>query len=128
MAMWRDISIRNEEAAKRLMQAGLFRSAVSRAYCAVYAAVTGRLIAAGAVQETDADNPSHKALPELVESNLAGLRTWQRRDLKSSVRRLYQLRIDADYRARARVEDVEAAQGLIEMAFALRIIRGEAAA
>src|SRR5436190_24364733 len=103
MATWLDISLENEEAAKELARLKRFRSSVSRAYYSVYAAVTGRLVATGALPANDAENPSHKALPELIESNLPKLRTWQRRDLKSSTRRLYQLRLDADYRSRANV-------------------------
>lgn len=128
MATWQDIAIDSEQAAKELLRAGRYRAAVSRAYYAVYAAITGRLVQVGVVPATDADNPSHKALPELVESNLPALRSWQRRDLKSSTRRLYQLRLDADYRARTRVDQGEPVEGLAEMGYSLRLVRGEDAA
>ncbi len=126
MTTWHDISLDSELAAKELLRTGRHRSAVSRAYYAVYSAVTDRLVRAGAVPETDADNPSHRSLPEMIESNVPGLRSWQRRDLKSSARRLYHFRLDADYRARASVARTEAAESLAEMAYSLRLIREEA--
>lgn len=123
MTTWRDIAVENEDAAKRLVRAGLFRSSVSRAYYAVYAAVTAELVAAGAVPATDADNPSHRALPEMVEGNIPGLSTWERRDLKASARRLYQLRLDADYRARSRIDAASAVQGMSELGNAFRLLK-----
>lgn len=128
MATWRDIADQNREAAQRLLRSGLYCSSVSRAYYAVYAAVTGRLVSAGAVPESDADNPSHRALPEMVEGNLRGLTRWERRDLKASARRLYQLRFDADYRARAAVDERTAVQGMSELVTALRILQPKGAA
>ena len=127
MATWIDISLENEDAAKELVRLKRFRSSISRAYYSVYAAVTGILLDAGAIPSSDAENPSHKALPELIESNLPRLRTWQRRDLKSSTRKLYHLRLDADYRSRASVGQIEAVDGLAEMGFALRVILGRGA-
>ena len=123
MGTWADISVECEVAAKQLLRSGCYRSSTSRAYYAVYSAITDRLVAAGVVPETDADNPSHKSLPEMIESNVPGLRSWQRRDLKTSTRRLYQLRIDADYRARALVAIAEATESLAEMGFSLRLVR-----
>ena len=90
MATWRDIAMENENAAKQLNRSGLYRSAISRAYYAAYAAVVGHLVFSGAVGER---GPSHKALPIMVEGNVRGLRDWQRRDLKAITRRLYEARV-----------------------------------
>lgn len=126
MATWRDIAMENEEAAKELLRAGRFRSAVSRAYYAAYATVTGKLVDAGAIPRTDESNPSHKALPLMVEGNLPGLSPWQRRDLKATTRRLYNTRLDADYRSRVNVDKAVAARSLAELGRAMRLAEGVA--
>lgn len=123
MATWRDIATENEEAAKELLRAGRFRSAVSRAYYAAYAIVTGKLVEAGAVPKTGESNPSHKALPLMVEGNLPGLSAWERRDLKSTTRRLYSTRIDADYRSTTDVDRGTAVQSLSDLGRAVRLLK-----
>jgi len=107
-----------------MLRAGLFRSAVSRAYYAAYAAVTARLVQSGAVHRLDSANPSHRALPAMVEGNLSGLADWQRRDLKSTTRRLYETRLDADYRARVEVDREVAVRSLRELAVTMRLLSG----
>ena len=121
MATWRDIATENENAAKQLHR-GLYRSAVSRAYYAAYAAVVGRLVASGAVSD---HNPSHKDLPVMVEGNVPGLSDWQRRDLKAITRRMYDARLGADYRATMEVGARTAFQTLSDLARALRLLQGE---
>jgi len=120
MVTWRDIAAENETAAKQLNRAGLYRSAVSRAYYAAYAAVVGRLSAAGAVSER---NPSHRALPVMVEGNISGLRDWQRRNLKAITRRLYNARLEADYRGDVVVGVEMARQSLMDLGNAFSLLR-----
>jgi uncharacterized protein (UPF0332 family) len=122
MATWRDISTDNEEAAKAMLHAGRFRSAVSRAYYAAYAAVIGRLVAAGTVSER---GPSHKALPIMVEGNVPNLADWQRRDLKAATRRMYEARLHADYRASIQVGERTAFQCLTDLGRVLRLLHKE---
>jgi uncharacterized protein (UPF0332 family) len=122
LATWRDISTQNETAAKALLRGGLYRSAVSRAYYSAYAAVVERLAAAGALPNR---NPSHKALPLMVEGNISGLSDWQRRDLKAITRRLYEARLDADYRASMDVGERTAFHCLADLARALRLLAKE---
>lgn len=126
MASWRDIATENEEAAKELLRTGRFRSAVSRAYYAAYASVTGRLVESGAVPKSGVANPSHKALPLMVEGNLPGLAAWQRRDLKAATRRLYEMRLDADYRSQVDVDRTVAVRSLAELGVAMKLVEGVA--
>jgi uncharacterized protein (UPF0332 family) len=122
MTTWRDIATENEEAAKDLLRARRYRSAVSRAYYAAYAMITGRLTTSGAVGAGDR-NPSHKTLPLMVEGNLGGLSDWQRRDLKATTRRLYDMRPDADYRATTHVGKRTAVQSLSDLGRAVRLLK-----
>jgi len=125
MTTWRDISIENELAAIALLKGKHWRSCISRAYYAVYAAVAGLLKDQGLSFGGGArDNPSHSNLPALVESNLSGLNQWQRRDLKSAARQLYSHRLDADYDDRATITMSLARQAVITMSTALAILRG----
>jgi uncharacterized protein (UPF0332 family) len=123
MATWHDIAKGNEEAAKVLLKGDHWRSAVSRAYFAAYSDTTGRLQAQG-LDLGPRSNPAHAALPELIEGNLAGLKDWERRDLKSRTRRLYAARCAADYEASAAIGVVEARQGLTDLAIIGRLLAG----
>lgn len=125
MTTWRDIATENEQAAKELLRAGRYRSAVSRAYYSAYAMVTHRLVSSGAVPKRDTQNPSHRALPMMVEGNLAGLSDWHRRDLKSATRRLYEARLDADYRPGVVVDRAVAVRSLSELAITVGLIGEE---
>jgi uncharacterized protein (UPF0332 family) len=122
MATWREISTDSEEAAKDMFQAARFRSSVSRAYYAAYAAVIGRLVIAGTVSERA---PSHKALPDMVEGNVPDLADWQRRDLKAATRRMYEARLHADYRASIQVGERTAFRCLTDLGRVLRLLHKE---
>jgi uncharacterized protein (UPF0332 family) len=124
MTTWRDIAMENEQAAKELLRAGHYRSAVSRAYYAAFASINDCLVNAGTVRTSDRQALSHRALPAMVEGNISGLATWQRRDLKASARRLYELRLDADYRASVVVDWRVAKQSLSELGKAMRLLAG----
>jgi uncharacterized protein (UPF0332 family) len=97
MTAWHDIATDNETAARELVAAKRWRSAVSRAYYAVYSAVSAVLAEQGVTFSGPRANPNHADLPDLIESNIAGLRDWERRDLKSAARSLYAHRLAADY-------------------------------
>ena len=125
MSTWRDISIDNELAAKHLLRAGRFRSAVSRAYYALYAAVAGELKVQGLVFGGGRDNPAHADLPTLLESNVAGFAQWERRDLKAAARLLYERRLDADYRESTPVGARTARESVVTMDWALTMLRSK---
>ena len=97
MTTWHEIATDNEAAARELFRAGRWRSCVSRAYYAVYSAISGVLADQGLEFSGARANPDHADLPDLIESNIAGLRDWERRDLKSAARNLYAHRLAAYY-------------------------------
>jgi uncharacterized protein (UPF0332 family) len=122
LATWQEIATENETAAKELNRRGLYRSAVSRAYYSAYAAVLERLVSAGTIADR---SPSHKTLPVMVEGNVPGLSDWKRRDLKAATRRLYEARLQADYRATTRVDARTAFRSMSDLALALGLLRKE---
>jgi len=99
-------------ASVELRKARLFRSSVSRAYFAAFAAVTARLDEQGVRFTSDFEGPSHSAVQRLAESNLTGLRKWQKRDLQNLINVLRNSRIQADYRPSFAVGLPEARQAL----------------
>jgi uncharacterized protein (UPF0332 family) len=101
---WKEISRENLVAAKSLSQDARWRSAVSRAYYAAYAAVAGAL--EGLAQYPEGRHgPSHDRLPKLVMTYLTMLRISERRRVAAAAVRLYRRRIAADYRPLESVDD-----------------------
>lgn len=98
MATWRDISVQQAVAAKRLSGADVVRPSVSRAYYAVYSLITSRLTERGVRGFGRFGNPSHADLPKLVTNMLSDLSVGRRRELSKLVRRLRLAREIADYR------------------------------
>jgi uncharacterized protein (UPF0332 family) len=95
---WFELSHEMRRAAKILLQAKLYRASVSRSYFAVYAGVTGILIAKGKREfSQDRQNPSHEQLPDLVEVE-GSLPIETRRKIKRTLRRLAKARVEADYK------------------------------
>ena len=87
-------------AAKLAHDHGHARSAVSRAYFSVYAALAGIFEGAGNVQfRYGGNNPGHRQLLALTANNLDPRRFAPhiRRNVKQSLRILQALRINADY-------------------------------
>ena len=82
-----------------------YRSAVSRAYYAAYAAVTRRLVEAGTTFSKGWNNPEHSELPRLIQQQLAGrYSSSQLKEMAAAIRRLRSARIDADYRPQRLVD------------------------
>lgn len=99
---WKTLAHESLEAAKRLKDAGLLRSAASRAYYAGYSAATDGLVRSGALERNasgSVHNPKHSALPNLVRNNLDRrlYPDWQRKDLSRRLRDLQRVRVVADY-------------------------------
>lgn len=71
MATWAEVSLESYEAALVLLGEGHYRSSISRAYYAAYAAVTAKLENDNKVQfRHKLNNPSHEQLLALAASNL----------------------------------------------------------
>jgi uncharacterized protein (UPF0332 family) len=125
MPVWGDLAQDNTLAANEVFRAGRWRSCVSRAYYAVYSAVTAKLVEQGVTMPKSQQNPKHGSLPNLIGHNLVSLKHGVRWQLADSIDKLYKLRIIADYVPDVRVEERDAriALGLMEHAF--RCIRGK---
>jgi uncharacterized protein (UPF0332 family) len=114
---WSEISRENLIAPKSLSQDARWRSAVSRAYYAAYAAVAGAL--EGLAQYPKGRfGPAHDQLPKLIMTYLTELEFFERARVVKLARRLYRQRIAADYEPPQRV-DLEEARIAVQDASAI---------
>lgn len=100
MSSWREIGDECLNSAKYSHDGGFFRTAISRAYYAAYAHVSGALVEGGVdVARSDRPNPSHQQLDSLLAHNLDTKRfpIGVRRDLARRVRHLRRFRVMSDY-------------------------------
>jgi uncharacterized protein (UPF0332 family) len=96
MAKWDVIARDNLTAARVLAKAGLLRSSVSRTYYAAFSAVTFVLTGEASFPR-GYETPLHQTVTGLLDRHLPRHRYL--RQIKAAVRRLYNDRIIADYRA-----------------------------
>ena len=103
MPVWRELARDSYGAASLLAQARRWRSAVSRAYYAVFALVAFALVRKGVTMPRGREGPSHAKLAALVSTHLPELggAKWR---VFGQVKGLYALRIDADYMPSSRVD------------------------
>ena len=122
--MWQKLAQESFAAASRLKTGGLSRSCVSRAYYAVFAAVTHALIQKGLTPRADFGTWSHAELPEMAQNHLLD-HGAAAINLAYAVRRLYRLRLWADYVPDLELTEGEAfeAMGLTNQVF--RQLRGQ---
>jgi len=108
------------DAASDLRVRDAHRDSVSRAYYAVFARVTGALIDAGQTPRPAYGTWPHGTLPEAAAATLLDRRAAAS-NLAYSVRRLYRLRLIADYRPDTDVDARTAfeATGLMAQVFRL---------
>ena len=118
MPTWSQISTESLAAAKRLRDARLFRSSVSRAYYSAYAAATGALCGRATVSGAGRANPGHEQVVELVRHNLDPRRfsDWQRQRLAGALRTLRRNRLSADYEPSSSITEATAVESLREAA------------
>jgi uncharacterized protein (UPF0332 family) len=95
MATWSDTAQENFEAASALRADRRWRSSASRAYYAAFALLTGRLIEGGQSPRRGFGTWPHEQLPLMVEKHL--LSGAAASNVAYAVRRLYRLRLLADY-------------------------------
>ena len=99
MATWEEIGWENLAAGRELYLSGKYRSSVSRSYYAAFHIITHAL--EGKVgTDTGQETPNHKGLSKLIKQQLTQFSGQQQRDIVTIIRRLYDARIDADYRRR----------------------------
>ncbi len=105
MGNWLDLARDSRNAASRLIVDRHSRSAISRAYYAVYSKVTHELLQNGVLMPKDREGPSHAKLRALVESNFYHMPREKREALSRMIGFLYAMRVMADYSPEALVDD-----------------------
>lgn len=99
MQSWDEITRDNPKAAQILADRGQFRSCASRAYFAASSAVSFAL-RAQAPFDGNHEPPAHRMVTTLIDRHLAArVSALRLREIKSMFRRLYNERINADYRS-----------------------------
>jgi uncharacterized protein (UPF0332 family) len=116
MSNWADISLDSKRAAFELSGDGRYRSALSRAYYAAFAAITQRLVDSGMNFPRDWEGPTHEQMTAgwIVANNLkSSVEVADRGRLIAILPSLYKLRLIADYRPSMLVsqDDVKLALG-----------------
>ncbi len=124
MSTWRDLAKDNRTAAYELETSKRHRSSVSRAYYAVYSRVTEELVRIGLSMPAGMHNPQHQALPNLIGFNLSTISAPRRWRLSGIVRRLFRLRVIADYVPETEVASSENTIALGPMREALSCLEG----
>jgi len=118
---WSAIAADNLAAAGELMRNDRCRSSVNRAYFAVYAAVTDRLVTTGVRFTGDREGPPHgDRLRNLVKHNLSDLSTAAKRDIRKLINVLYELRLSADYRPSVSIDHRTAREAVAQAQVVMR--------
>ncbi|HEV8608267.1 MAG TPA: HEPN domain-containing protein [Tepidisphaeraceae bacterium] len=107
---WDQIGRNTRKAAQLLKDADL-RSCVSRSYYAAFSVLNQRLLRherPPRLYETH----SHRHIPDLIEVHLLPRNAQARRSLRTTVVRLYNARLDADYRLSRTVDQAVALNAL----------------
>jgi uncharacterized protein (UPF0332 family) len=99
-----------------------WRSTVSRAYYAAYSRVTEMLAGHGVTMPAGQEGPSHAKLPGLLETHLTQLKD-QRWVAAGLVRKLYKMRLMADYQPSVPMDDGDARNTLSMMMRAFHLLQ-----
>lgn len=107
METWQELARECRKSANLLVTERNHRSAVSRAYYAVYSRVTMDLCRAGVAMPAHREGPSHTRIRALIEHRMTHLTIERRLALSRIVGRLYTMRIAADYLPSSHIGDDE---------------------
>jgi len=121
---WQSLADDAYRASLSLRQERRCRSAISRAYYAVYSRVTALLVAHGVTMPDDYEGPLHSKLAALIEAHLTGLRS-KRWTVAGLARGLYDLRVIADYHPSVPVDGGDALVAVRRMMGAFHLLAGE---
>lgn len=121
-AQWRAISRNSRIAAQYLLEAECYRSSISRAYYAAYAAITSALVRQGITLGYGGKNPGHAGLPVYVLNNLTAFPMASRFEINKALRRLYRARVEADYVATAVVDRAAAKRSVRDLGRVLQLL------
>ncbi len=119
MPNWAEISRDSFHAAGELWRSGRFRSNVCRAYYAAFSALTMKL-ACTMTFSAQFETPHHRDVPMLIGRHLTEFYPKGRRDLQTTIRRLYKVRLDADYRASITTDREIGLRSIRDAAFVLK--------
>lgn len=122
METWPDIAIGNLRAAGDLIRLGQYRSSISRAYYAVFAAATHRLSEAKVNFPKGWAAPHHDQLPDLIKDHLRKLPQDACYRVPNLIRRLYFARLGADYHPERAFKNHDARAVLMDARTALKYL------
>ena len=108
---WQEIARENLAAARHEQERGP-RSSVSRAYYAFHCLLTHILVDAGYRPAGNRQTPPHLAQANLIGRYLGVRGALFVRDARAILRRLYHLRLDADYNRRVTIDSRVALQAV----------------
>lgn len=120
MATWTEVGKSSLQAARTSMAAHP-RSSVSRFYYAAYSFVVSAL-PAGMSYRLGWRNPPHADVTKLIDQNITGLSFGRKKRLKAAMRRLLEVRIDADYRPGRTVAEEEALSAHRDVVQVMRVL------
>ena len=109
-ADWDEIGADSRKGAQLLRQKHP-RSSVSRAYYAVFSVLNQRLLPYD-VPAQGYETHAHRAIPDLIEEHLYAKDARRRRSLRTTIRRLYNARLEADYRLARTIDQTGALNAL----------------
>ncbi len=116
-----DVAKDSVGAASRCLRGGHYRSAVSRAYYAMYAAVTAALLGARLTPPAGRGTWSHRGVPDLVKEHLGQqLGRGGAQNVRRMVRATYTLRLVADYVSTRTVDKVTATRCVTDATAVIR--------
>lgn len=118
---WWGMAVDSLDAARLLERHGHLKSSASRGYYAAYQAMTAALLYQKQTPPEDREAWSHELTPELVRKQLTLIRSQdQRNDLAARLRRLYTIRIGADYQGQAETKAPAVAMALKDASYLVR--------
>ena len=122
MATWVELSQESLRAAGLALRSECYRSSVSRAYYAAFAAVVSMLDEKGVKFTKGRYGPSHQKVPQMIKKHMPGLAIHRRAKLLAAMNLLYKLRLDADYKPPRTVDLGSARQSLISATLVLGLL------
>jgi uncharacterized protein (UPF0332 family) len=118
---WNEVALDSYRAAQELRKVRP-RSCVSRAYYSAHAALTRALLRVGYQPPQRHQTPPHQQMARLIGEHLASLGPGKVRELRSSIRRLYAARLEADYVNTASIDGAIALGSVRDAASVLRAL------
>lgn len=117
------MALDSQQSALLLQTQGRSRSCASRIYYAAYQAVTAVLLYRGCVPPVGREAWSHEVTPQLIVEQWEPLirSLDRRRELERSLRRLYDLRVSADYVGNDPIEPSAVVKGLRDGNYLIKI-------